>query len=234
MNAQLIAWGVQAYTALGLVTGFFAVHAWLDGSPRRAFALLALSTIVDATDGPLARRFRTAQALPGFDGRRLDDLVDFLNFVLVPSLILALAGLLPERQWAWALVPVAASAYGFCRVQAKTRDGFFTGFPSYWNIVVFYLYLLGWGNGCNLLIVLVFSAAVFFPVRYIDPFKTRPLRTVTLPLTALWAVCILRLILTAARPDPFLVRLSLLYPAYYFLASFWIHLHHRDRPRGAS
>ncbi|NLW94957.1 MAG: CDP-alcohol phosphatidyltransferase [Chlamydiae bacterium] len=224
MNAQLIAWGVQAYTALGLAAGFFAVRAWLDGSPRQAFLLLTLSTIIDATDGPLARRFETRRLLPEFNGRRLDDIVDFLNFVLVPSLILAVAEMLPERQWAWALVPVVASAYGFCQERAKTDDGFFTGFPSYWNVVVFYLYLLGCGKAFNLAIVLLFSAMVFVPVKYIDPFKTKPLRLLTAPLTVLWGLSILWLVFTAKRADPFIVRASLAYPIYYFLASFWINL----------
>lgn len=222
VKEKALAWCIQTYTASGLAAGLFAVRAWLDGSPRQAFALLALATIVDATDGPLARRFRTARVLPGFDGRKLDDLVDFLNFVLVPAFILAVAEMLPERQWAWALVPVLASAYGFCQERAKTPDGFFTGFPSYWNIVVFYLYLLDCGDAFNLCIVLAFSLMIFFPIPYIDPFKTRPLRAVTIPLTALWAVSILWLIFTSTRPDPRLVRLSLAYPVYYFLASFWI------------
>lgn len=229
MKEKILAWGVQAYTALGLAAGFFAVRAWLDQSPRQAFFLLALSTIIDATDGPLARRFRTASVLPLFNGRRLDDIVDFLNFVLVPAFILAFAEMLPERQWAWALVPVAASAYGFCREDAKTDDGFFTGFPSYWNVVVFYLYLLRCGRAFNLAIVLAFSLMVFVPIRYIDPFKAKPLRPVTVALTALWGVSVLWLVFTAKRADPFLVRLSLAYPCYYFLASFWIEARRHGR-----
>ena len=44
---------------------------------------------------------------------------------------------------AWLLwLPLLASAYGFSQVNAKTPDGFFLGFPSYWNIIAFYLYVL--------------------------------------------------------------------------------------------
>ena len=35
-----------------------------------------------------------------------------------------------------------SSAYGFSQEAAKTSDHYFTGFPSYWNIVVFYLVVL--------------------------------------------------------------------------------------------
>ena len=56
-------------------------------------------------------------------------------------------------------VPVALlrrcsrARYGFCRTDAKTADHFFTGFPSYWNIVAFYLYVLGWPPAVNAAIV---------------------------------------------------------------------------------
>jgi len=223
MRDKIIAWVVQAYTALGIVTGFLALRAFLDGSPRQAFFWLVVSTVIDGTDGPLARFFRTSEVLPEFNGRRLDDIVDYFNFVIIPAVILVLGNLLPEREWAWATVPALASAYGFCQEKAKTEDGFFLGFPSYWNIVAFYLYILRLPLAANLLIVLVLSLLVFVPLKYIDPFKTRPLRLLTIPLTIAWACTILALIVTMRNPHPVLLRLSLLYCVYYFLASFWIH-----------
>jgi len=219
---------VHCYTALGIMTGFLALHAFLDGSPRQAFAWLAASLVIDSTDGPLARFFRAAEVIPEFSGRRLDDIVDYVNFVAIPAIILALGGLLPEREWGWACVPALASAYGFCRENAKTEDGFFTGFPSYWNIVALYLHLCGLSPLTNLLIVLSLSALVFAPTRYIDPFKTVPLRRLTVPLTLAWGASLLWLIATMERPHPILLRLSLLYCAYYLAASFWIHFSRPD------
>ena len=40
-----------------------------------------------------------------------------------------------------ASVVLLSSAYGFGSTDAKTSDHFFTGFPSYWNIVALYLYV---------------------------------------------------------------------------------------------
>ena len=40
------------------------------------------------------------------------------------------------------VLPLLASAYGFSQVNVKTDDGFFLGFPSYWNIVAYYLFVL--------------------------------------------------------------------------------------------
>ena len=83
------------------------------------------------------------ERLPWFDGAKLDDIVDYLTYVFVPAL-LRLAGAAGADAWT---LPVAcamllSSAYGFNRDDAKTTDHFFTGFPSYWNIVVFYLFLM--------------------------------------------------------------------------------------------
>src|SRR4029079_7616768 len=103
---------------------------------------LFLQVAVDATDGLLARRLRVYERTPGVNGAKLDDIVDYLCYVFVPALMVWRAPLVPA-DW---VVPVAAamllsSAYGFNRGDAKTSDHFFTGFPSYWNIVVFYLFL---------------------------------------------------------------------------------------------
>ena len=58
--------------------------------------------------------------------------------------MLYLAGDLPRR-WGLAVASVVllSSAYGFARPDAKTDDHFFTGFPSYWNIVALYLHAAG-------------------------------------------------------------------------------------------
>ena len=220
---KLLAWAVHAYTALGLVTGFAAIHAATRGDVRVAFLLLAASTAIDATDGPLARRFRVAQLLPHFRGRTLDDIVDFLNYVVVPSFILAAARLLPPPSWAWALVPLVASAYGFSQARAKTPDGFFTGFPSYWNVVVFYIVFFGIAPASALAIVVAFAVMVFVPLRYIDPFKTRPLRRLTVSLTLLWAAGVVRAVVAMpSRPSAPIVWLMIAYPVYYMAASFLI------------
>ncbi|MEJ2745555.1 MAG: CDP-alcohol phosphatidyltransferase, partial [bacterium] len=222
MKEKLIAWGVQAYTALGLVTGILALRTFLHADVRGAFLWLAISTLIDGTDGPLARRFRTPQILPGFNGRKLDDIVDYVNYVFIPVLILVRTDLLPAGKWAWAMAPLLASAYGFCQEKAKTDDGYFTGFPSYWNIVVLYLYLFGMPAGFNLLIVLALSLLAFIPIKFIDPFKTKPLAWLTRPLTVAWAASILALILLMPNVNPLLLYGSFLYPCYYFIASFWI------------
>ena len=130
---------------MGLVIAGAIAHLLVGDHPERfrfAFLLMGLAVAIDSTDGWLARRARVKEVLPEFDGRRLDDIVDFLNYTFLPLLLVYQARVLPEAQSAWLLVPLVASAYGFCQSSAKTEDGFFLGFPSYWNLVAFYLYVL--------------------------------------------------------------------------------------------
>ena len=224
MKEKTLAWAVHAYTALGLVTGILALRAVLSGDMRAAFLWLAVAVIIDATDGPLSRRLRCAEVLPQFSGGKLDDIVDYFNYVVVPVLILVRAQLLPAGSWGWAVIPLISSAYGFSRKDAKTSDGYFTGFPSYWNIVVFYLYYLRPSPEACLCIISIFALFVFIPLKYIDPFKTKPLRRLTVPLTLFWGASVLCTILLMPGHPPWLARIFLLYPYYYFTASFCLNL----------
>src|SRR3977135_2796747 len=144
MIRKALAWCAHGYTALGLVAAAGIAVAIFDGRPdfRRAFVLVFVAPLVDATDGTLARAVKVKEVLPNFDGRRLDDLIDFQTYTSLPLLLIWRANLLPPGQDFWLLCPLLASAYGFCQVSAKTEDGYFLGFPSYWNIVAFYLYVL--------------------------------------------------------------------------------------------
>ena len=114
--------------------------------------------------------------LPGFDGRRLDDLIDFLTYTCLPLALIWRAGLLSAPLQPWLLVPLVASAYGFCQVEAKTEDHYFLGFPSYWNIVAFYLYLLrAAGSRGRSPLVLALAVLTFVPARYLYTTACRPL-----------------------------------------------------------
>jgi len=82
------------------------------------------------------------------------------------------------------LVVVAAmllsSAYGFSQEAAKTSDHFFTGFPSYWNIVVFYLMVVAAQPLVSAAVLLTLAVLVFVPIAYVYPSRTPMLRTATI------------------------------------------------------
>src|SRR5947209_7699762 len=128
-SATLLAWGVHLYTASGLVAAAVIAVLLAGEHPdantfRWAFLLMLAATLIDSTDGTLARRLKVKEVLAGFDGRRLDDLIDFLNYACLPLMLIWRADLLPGVQAWWLLVPLLASAYGFCQVAAKTADGY--------------------------------------------------------------------------------------------------------------
>ncbi|CAN5825676.1 phosphatidylcholine/phosphatidylserine synthase [soil metagenome] len=222
--ARAAAWGVHLYTATGALTGFAATLAVIAGDYRTAFLWLAAATFVDATDGMLARLAHVKARVPTFDGGRLDDIVDYLTYVFVPVLLLHHAGALPPG-WGVAVASVVllSSAYGFASEDAKSDDHFFTGFPSYWNIVAVYLLALGLPPMVNAGILLTFSILVFVRIGYIYPSRTPVLRGLTLGLGGLWALMVVAVILALPDPPMLLVIGSLYFPVYYTVLSFTLH-----------
>jgi phosphatidylcholine synthase len=210
------AWLVHLYTATGALAAFFGTAAVIGGRYRDSFLWMIAATAVDATDGLFARQARVKTVLPGFDGARLDDIVDYLTFVFLPVLLLWHAGLLPAG-WDWlvASVVLLSSAYGFGSADAKTSDHFFTGFPSYWNIVALYLYVARWPGAMNGAILLALGALVFVRIGYIYPSRTPVLRTPTLLLGVLWAAMLLAVVLALPRRRMDILLASLFYPVYY-------------------
>jgi len=166
-SSAVLPWLVHLYTASGAVIGFVALILVEQAKFQSALWLMSLAVVIDATDGTLARMARVKELIPWFDGDRLEDIIDYLNYVLVPCLFLLRADLLPEKAaLGFASLPLLASAYGFCQRQAKTSDHFFLGFPSYWNIVAFYLHVLLTPRWLNGLLIFVLSALVFVPIKY--------------------------------------------------------------------
>src|SRR5205807_3890122 len=189
-----------------------------------------IATVIDATDGSLARLVRVKEVVPGFDGRRLDDLVDFLTYTFLPLFLLWRAKL-PAEEYTWCLlVPLLASAYGFCQVSVKTDDGFFLGFPSYWNLVAFYIYMLRMPPWLSLTLLLGLSFLTFVPSRYLYPTQRGRINRVTNLLGAIWAGLLGWVVLRMTPEhapcgvldeDTYRVALySLFFPFYYLLTSW--------------
>ena len=224
------AWAVHAYTALGLVCAAgMAVLITRGGeaSFRWAFVLMMIATAVDATDGWLARKAHVKDVLPGFDGRALDDLIDFHTYTSLPLLLLWRAGVLPGGLSVILLMPLLASAYGFSQVNAKTDDGFFLGFPSYWNIVAFYLYMLQPPPYVSAAVVVTFSVLTFVPTRYLYATRGGP-HSATINIgAAIWFVVLGAALIANGPRSILLAQASLVYPAIYLALSFHVTRNHR-------
>jgi len=221
----LLAWSVHIYTALGAVLGFRALISVFAQDYRTAFLLLAAALAIDSSDGAFARAVQVKQVLPWFDGELLDNIVDYLCYVVVPAAILVQPGVLPLHGGFAAILVLLSSAYGFCRTDAKgVIDHYFQGFPSYWNVMVFYFVALSTSPIVNLIAVLVGVALVFAPLRWLYPSRMERMRAPTIALGVLWAI--LGLIVVVQMPDHsrLLGWVSLFYPAYYTIGSVIYHL----------
>lgn len=236
---QALAWCVHFYTATGLIAAALMAVAILRAdaeSFRVAFLLMIVATLIDATDGAFARLVRVKEVLPSFDGRKLDDLVDFQTYVTLPLLLIWQARLLPPGQEAWLLAPLLAAAYGFCQTQAKTSDGFFLGFPSYWNILAFYLYVMQPPPGVVVGLLVGFAVLTFVPLRYLYATQPGRLNRTTNYLAAVWCVLLVATVWLmpgeAAAGEKaggrvrVLAWLSMVFPAYYLGVSWWITARH--------
>lgn len=225
---RIAAWGVHLYTASGLALAAGIAVLIVQGDPESfywAFGLMWLATFIDATDGVLARRLKVKERVPEFDGRRLDDLTDFLTYTFLPLLLVWRAGLVAQYS-PWLLFPLLASAYGFCQVSAKTDDGFFLGFPSYWNLIAMYLFFLRLPPVTALIFILGFAALTFVPFRYLYSTQPGKLNRYTNVLGGLWAAFVAYILYRGLHGADVseiktLALYSLTFPIYYLVAS-WV------------
>ena len=224
---KFLAWCVHLYTVSGLIAAAGMAYFIVRGDAeafRWVIALMVVATLIDSTDGMLARRFRVKEILPQFDGRRLDDIVDFQTYTSLPLLFIWRAGILPEHLSWWLLLPLVASAYGFSQADAKTEDNYFLGFPSYWNAVAIYLYWLQPPVWFSLSLIVVLALLTFVPSLYLYTSHRGPFSRLTNWLLVAWAV-LLVLILAKVFDDPKpWMWLSAAFPLYYFALSWWITL----------
>lgn len=222
--SQLSAAAVHLYTASGAVLAFLMVLAAIQGNAVQALWISLFTLVIDGTDGMLARRFRVSEMLPWFDGRKLDDIVDYLTYVFAPILLIWQLGLLPGgiAGVVIAALPLLASSYQFCRVDAKTDDHFFLGFPSYWNVIAFYAIVLNLSPSTVGAVLIFWSLMVFVPIRYLYPTRTESFRSTTLTLSGLWLLSFILILVQMPTPNTLLVNVSLLYIVYYVVLSLYM------------
>jgi phosphatidylcholine synthase len=217
---------VHVYTASGVLLAFGATLEVfsVDPDPRVVFLLLGLAVLVDATDGPLARRAEVKRRLPSIDGRTIDDIVDYLTYTFVPLLLIWRMGWLPAPALVWVAPALIASLFGFANTAAKDEaGGFFLGFPSYWNVVAFYAGFIHrfFGPWVNASLLLLLALLTVLPARFLYPnLAPRPWRTPLIVGALGWLGMLLWMLVDYPQAPPWTVALSLVYPAFYFWLSY--------------
>lgn len=152
------------------------------------FLWLLAALAVDGIDGPLARRAHVRTHAPDIDGVLLDLVVDYLTYVLIPVFALVAAGLLAG--WAGLATAIwvcVASALYFARAGMKTDDGSFSGFPACWNMIALAAFVLTPPPGLVLAGIVLLSAAMFMPLKFVHPLRTARWRPLTLSAGLIWA-----------------------------------------------
>ena len=204
-----VAWAVHAFTTCGIVLGFLALVAVLKNDPVAAFMWLGLALFVDGIDGTLARKARVLEYTPNFDGRTLDNVIDFFTYVAVPALMVYWFNMTPVdfifAPQTWSLISAAAimavSCYTFANVGMKSDDYYFVGFPALWNVVVLYFFVLHTGAYVNFITIAALCVLTFIPVKFVHPLRVTDWREITIPLTVLWAAMSLSLVIAAKNRD---------------------------------
>ena len=171
------AFSVHIFTALGAGLGFMALLEATLGRFASMFIWLALALIVDAVDGPLARRFRVAEVLPNWSGDTLDLVVDFTTYVFVPAYAIVASGLLvPHLKGLLGVAIVVSGALYFADLRMKEADNHFRGFPTLWNVAAFYLFLLRPSPWVASIAIAVLVVATFLPIRVMHPVRVERFR----------------------------------------------------------
>src|SRR6476661_1768000 len=155
-RARTAAFAVHIFTAMGAGIALLAMLEAVREHWANMFGWLGVALIIDAIDGPLARKFDVVRLQPNWSGEVLDLVVDFVTYVFVPAYAITAGGL---------LLPLAAPLLGigitvsgalyFADRRMKSADNHFRGFPGLWNIAAFYLFLLHWPPALSTLLVAI-------------------------------------------------------------------------------
>ena len=220
-----LAWSVHLLTGTGAIWGLLTILAIFEGSWRMMIFWMIIAMFVDGVDGMFARFFHVKEYANTIDGGLLDNMVDYINYVLVAALIIIKApNLVPAGlELAVACSILLTSGYQFTQVDAKTDNDsyFFKGFPSVWNFLVLYLLLLGLNPWINLVVIIAGNILIFIPVKYIYPTRNTRLRRLTLGLTYICAAIGVWGLLQYPDVPQWVILVAIIYSVYYALLSFF-------------
>jgi phosphatidylcholine synthase len=228
---KILAYGVHVYTASGIFFAMLATAAIFRDDYRMAYLWLCVAVIIDSSDGFLARLMRVKERAAAIDGSKLDDLVDYITYTFLPLILIWRAGFLPEPAWLWVSIAMAASLFTFAHQGAKESDeGFFRGFPSYWNFVAFYIDVCFhklFGTWFNLGLIMFLAVISLLPLRFIYPSRTKYWQQFFIWGAIAWTVVFLYMLVSYPTIPLWLAWISLLYPALYVVLSIYFDIKSR-------
>ncbi len=222
---KMLANGVHLFTATGAVWGFLTLLAIWEENFRLAIVYIIVAMFVDGFDGILARWFDVKTYAKWIDGGLMDNIIDYLNYVVVASLLLVrVPNLMPQGfEMIAAISILLTSAFQFSQVEAKTDESsyFFKGFPSVWNFLVLYMMLLGLNPWINFAALVICNVLIFVPVKYLYPTRNNRLRRFTLGITYAYGALGVWGLLQYPDVPVWVAPASSVYVVYYAAMSFF-------------
>jgi phosphatidylcholine synthase len=184
---QARAFSVHLLTASGSFLAFLSLVAASEQRWTAMFWWLGLALFVDGIDGPIARKLEVKEILPTWSGELLDNIIDYVTYVLIPAFALYQRGLMGEGlSFLSAAIIVVSSAIYYADTGMKTKENFFKGFPVVWNMVVFTLFVIEPGQWVSFAVVVFAAVLTFVPIQFLHPVRVKRLRPINLGVTLLW------------------------------------------------
>lgn len=217
--AEIRAFSVHILTASGSFLAFLGVLAAAERDFVAMFWWLAAALFVDGIDGPIARRVRVKEVLPNWSGDTLDNIIDYVTYVLLPAFALYQSGMIGEP---WSFIAggaiVVSSAIYYADMGMKTKENFFSGFPVVWNMVIFTLFVVDADMMTASLVVGFSVVLTFLPIHFLHPVRVQRLRPLNLTIFFIWCGFGIYALL-AGFETPFWVKLGISVSGLYL---YWI------------
>lgn len=212
MNAKRVtapqakAFSVHLLTASGSFLAFLSLVAASEERWTAMFWWLGLALFVDGIDGPIARKLQVKDVLPNWSGDMLDNIIDYVTYVLIPAFALYQSGFMGEGlSFLSAALIVVSSAIYYADTGIKTKENFFKGFPVVWNMVVFTLFVIKPGEYISFAIVAISCILTFLPMNFLHPVRVVRLRSINLTIFLAWCLFGAISLLAQLTPPQFVV-----------------------------
>jgi phosphatidylcholine synthase len=194
----LLAWSVHLLTCSGLIAGFLALICVFKNDETSAFLFLGLALLIDAVDGTLARKFKVSIFVKNIDGKMLDSVIDFFNYIIIPSVMIYWFKFVPSPfEIIIPSIILIVSAISYSNNNLMTSDNFYKGFPCIWNILLFYLYLFDLTQVYNLFLISACILLKFIPIKFIHPLRVNKYRRYSAVFMVLWFISSFKILLSS-------------------------------------
>ena len=197
LNTNIVrAWFIHFLTCSGLIAGFLSITFIFQNDQRSAFMCLGLALLIDTIDGTLARKFKVSKYVKNIDGKMLDSVIDFFNYIIIPCIMIFWFKIVPlPFEIIIPVIILIISAISYSNLNLMTSENFYKGFPCIWNILLLYLYFFDFNQMINLILISFFIVLKFVPIKFVHPLRVKKLKIYSIVFMILWFFTTLKILL---------------------------------------